>query len=821
MPSQETISDGTTLSMSPVADPRSTVTGPNYRFTLMDEVVLRYEWSLDGVFEDRASTLAIHRSFPPTQFSVQDTKANLEIVTPNFHVVYDKKRFSQSGLHVTFSSKTTLWGSEWRFGQDAIDKNLGGTARTLDECDGRCEMGAGILSRSGYAALDDSESMLFDGMGFVSPRRPGDRIDGYLFCYGLDYKRAMRSYFAISGRQPRLPRWALGNWWSRFHRYSADSYVALMDKFRAQDIPLSVAVIDMDWHLVHDVRVPHAGWTGYTWNETLFPNPTDFGRALHDRNLRITLNDHPHSGLHHHEALYEEMAKALNHDTSDRAPIAFDPTNKRLLDAWLTILHRSLERQACDFWWIDWQQGSTSRVPGLDPLWLLNHFHFLDNANKVGGSPLIFSRYAGPGSHRYPVGFSGDSFATWASLQFQPEFTATASNIGYGWWSHDIGGHMHGYRDDELTTRWVQFGAFSPILRLHSSDSQWASKEPCLYREEYAKVMTSALQLRHRLVPYIFTMNVVGAVSDEPLIQPMYWKYPARDEAYEFPNQYSFGTALVVAPVVTACSKVTGLASVKVWIPPQRHVDIFTGWVYDGDREISMHRSISNIPVLAAQGSIIPLDLTLAPSNGCFNPEGYEVYIVVGQNGHFVIIEDPRDDVDNPQKLDGPDRQIKIEFDQLAGRVKVESGGKWWKFRFVAVSRVPYGVRVLFNGAKQADATFNLEDTTGPPGLVVEVPPQPVDGTIIVDLGLNPQLDCIDPVETISNMLLDWQIDFALKEKLWKIVTSGQNESIKLGRLLTLGIEKALIGPIVEVLCSDSRTATGDTAFESIVAEEV
>ena len=74
---------------------------------------------------------------------------------------------------------------------------------------------------------------------------------------------------------------------------------------------------------------------------------------------------------------------------------------------------------------------------------------------------MTFSRYAGPGSHRYPVGFSGDTIVTWESLRFQPYFTANASNIGYGWWSHDIGGHMFGYRDEELEVRWYQLRARS------------------------------------------------------------------------------------------------------------------------------------------------------------------------------------------------------------------------------------------------------------------------------------------------------------------------------------------------------------------------
>ena len=98
---------------------------------------------------------------------------------------------------------------------------------------------------------------------------------------------------------------------------------------------------------------------------------------------------------------------------------------------------------------------------------MLNHYHYLDSGRR-GNRRLTFSRYAGLGSHRYPIGFSGDTVISWDSLDFQPYFTATASNVGYGWWSHDIGGHMKGTKDDELATRWVQLGVFSPINRLHS-----------------------------------------------------------------------------------------------------------------------------------------------------------------------------------------------------------------------------------------------------------------------------------------------------------------------------------------------------------------
>ena len=214
------------------------------------------------------------------------------------------------------------------------------------------------------------------------------------------------------------------------------------------------------------------------------------------------------------------------------------------------MLHRGLEDDGVDFWWLDWQSGPHSRVAGIDPLWMLNHFHFLDSA-RDGRRPLTFSRYAGPGSHRYPVGFSGDTVISWASLAFQPYFTATASNIGYGWWSHDIGGHMFGGKDDELATRWVQLGVFSPILRLHSGANPFTAKEPWTFEPAARAVMTEHLRLRHRLVPYLHTMNHRAASEGRPLVEPLYHRWPSADEAYDQPNQFLFGSELVVAPLTT------------------------------------------------------------------------------------------------------------------------------------------------------------------------------------------------------------------------------------------------------------------------------
>jgi alpha-glucosidase (family GH31 glycosyl hydrolase) len=795
--------------VKPVANASAVVSGENYRFTVLTDGLLRYEWAPDGVFEDRASTFAVNRDLPVPHIRLSNTPEKLEIVTSRFHLTYNKKPFSASGLTVLIKGKIGNHGSVWRYGDDDVGEsqfgNLGGTARTLDDVNGRIALGPGVISRRGYATVDDSQSMLFDEKGWVAGRKPGERIDGYLFAYALDYRGAIKALFALSGPQPLLPRWALGNWWSRYYAYRADEYLALMDEFRAKGIPLSVAVLDMDWHLIHDPAVHQSGasgWTGYTWDRKLFPDPPAFLAELHRRNLRVTLNDHPAEGVHSYEDPYEEMSKALGHDTSNKDPIPFDITDRKFLDTFFDILHRNFENEGVDFWWIDWQQGPYSRMPGVDPLWMLNHFHFLDSARE-NRRPLTFSRFAGPGSHRYPVGFSGDTHVTWESLHFQPEFTSTASNIGYGWWSHDIGGHMLGSKDDELATRWLQFGIFSPIMRLHSTSNPWNTKEPWLFGIEAEIVMKDALRFRHRLMPYIYTMNMRSASGDEPIVQPIYWDYPRREEAYRVKNQYFFGSELMVAPITEPRDPRLRLARVRAWFPPGRHVDIFTGAVYDGDRGLWVSRPLGGYPVFAREGSIIPLDAAEQPLNGGDNPNSFEVLIVIGADGTFEMVEDDGTG-SNPSEINWA--RTLFEFTQASGTLTIgpakgasAGGDREWNVRFVGVtSQMP--IRVLVDGVERKVVAKPVKN-----GTLVMAGACKSSSELVIKLCENPQLDVTDPPAHIFPLLSDAQIEFDLKEEIWAVLKSKVSPSIQASRLHAIKMDLKLLDALLEYLLADSR----------------
>jgi len=648
------------LDTHPVADAANVVQGDHYRITVLDPGLVRLEYSPTGEFEDRASQMALNRAFPPCDFTLTRSDGpdgQLEISTERLHLTYDCGEFTTHGLSVHAKGGFHSNDSVWRYGVES--PNLGGTARTLDDVDGAIALEDGVLAYDGVAMVDDSSTVLLTDDGWIASRRNGN-LDLYVFAFGRDFTRALEVLYTLTGPTPVLPRYALGNWWSRYHPYSADEYLTLMDRFRDEQVPLSVAVIDMDWHLV-DIDPRHgSGWTGYTWNTDLFPDPAGFLAGLHERGLATSLNVHPAEGVHAHEKAYRAIAERVGVDPESQVAVAFDPTDPDFLEAYFEELHHPLEREGVDFWWLDWQQGGVTRVPGLDPLWLLNHFHYLDSA-RDGRRPLTFSRYAGIGSHRYPIGFSGDTVISWESLDFQPRFTATASNAGYGWWSHDIGGHFKGYKDDELATRWVQLGVFSPVNRLHSGLNPFNTKEPWRFGARAREVMAEFLRLRHQLLPYLATMNV-RAHEGRPVVEPMYYSHPDEPAAYTVPNQFMFGTELLVAPITTPADRETGLARVKAWLPEGEWVDVFTGTTYRGGRTLHLYRDLGSIPVLARAGAVVPMVPADAVAFGADPSSRVEVRVHAGADGEFTLVED-RDD--------SRWARTRITYDDASGQVTV------------------------------------------------------------------------------------------------------------------------------------------------------
>ena len=775
----------------PLADPRAIIRGKGYRITVLTGRLIRLEYSADGTFRDTATQMALCREFPVPEFTVSESDRELTLETEYIRLRYNRQPFSSTGLSAELKGAFAVYASVWHYGDPV--KTLGGTARTLDEADGEIPLEDGIQSFRGYSVLDDSASMGMDETGRLLPARPAGE-DLYLFAYGHDFSSAVRDYLRLSGSVPVVPRFALGNWWSRFYPYTQQEYRQLMERFQREGIPLSVAVLDMNWHVTTIDPKYGPGWTGYTWDREKFPDPAKLLAWLHDQGLKVTLNDHPADGVRPCEELYPQMAEAMGGDPADGKSFPFDAADENRIRALEDTVISAHEQIGVDFWWLDWQQQGGTSDPGMDPLFVLNHTRFL-HALETEHPALILSRYGGPGSHRYPLGFSGDTCITWASLDFQPRFTATAANIGYGWWSHDIGGHMHGSFDPELFVRWVQFGTFSPVMRLHSSNNPFMNKEPWTYSAEKTEILKDYLRLRHRLIPWLYSQNVKCSEEGSMLLRPLYYDCPDDWSLYfRKRNQYLFGDCLTVCPVTRPADRETGLGEAEAWLPEGIWTDFFTGLRYHGGRQFSLYRPLSGMPVLAKAGGILPMNGDPELKNGAELPEKILLRLFPEAGGETQLIEDngllPADPAYRravtPVRMERGSG-LTIEILPPEGDVSLLPAGRC----FIAEI---YGVSDILPDLSGCEYTSSYDAERRILRLELHAPSCRLTWSVF------PEAPVPDRIRLIREILQQAQIAYDLKTAVFNTVRKLPDPAELAAELHTMSLSASLFGAILEIL---------------------
>lgn len=639
-------------------NPGATVTDGRARFQVLTPTLIRLEYDADGEFEDRNTFFAIHRAFPVPEYSVERSDGELRIETGALTLRYDRGSgpFTSETLAIELSveGQTREAHPEWKEPnqqtpvpdevnppstlpdpgvQDPTDENLQGWYRALDNQATRRELHDGLLSTRGWYLLDDTTTVLLDEYGQLQSRPQagsGSGLDdseptyqdGYFFGYGRAYKRALVELADLVGAPPLLPRKAFGNWYSRWHPHSAAEYRSeLVPTFREEGVPLDVLVVDTDW------KQPNA-WNGWNWDDSLFPAPGEFVEWAHDEGLLVTLNTHP--SIASDDPKLEEAdrrAGGLIEDTGrggfTNAAIEGDPqeaSDTTYVWDWADDAHResfrwvheSITETGIDFWWPDWCcDESKSTLPGLPPDTLHNAI-YTDLANLDAGRAFTLSRIGSsfqnesgnvPGpwaDRRTTVHFTGDTAPTWEMLDFEIFFTVAEGNAGFPYVSHDIGS-FHGPRlPEDMYVRWVQFGTFQPILRLHSNDGQ---RLPWQYEEPARSIATEFLRLRHALVPYLYSLARVAHDTGVPMCRGTYLEYPTLEAAYEYDRQYLLGEQLLVAPIASPGP----VAGKEVWFPPGIWIDYFTGETYEGPDAGTITAPLERIPVFVPAGGIVPL----------------------------------------------------------------------------------------------------------------------------------------------------------------------------------------------------------------------
>lgn len=667
------------IAQNPIAKNEAIINSGNTRFTVLTPEMIRIEYSENGNFEDRATFTIQNREMDVVpSFSKTEDNEFLYIETDRLKLKYRKGSnpktipASPDNLTITMSHKgqSVLW-----YPGKPDPLNLKGTCRTLDGSNGdnkRSELEDGLISRSGWAVIDDSWSAARPdgsrsfalepnkevGFDWWSERKDPYAMDLYFMGYGSDYKKALADFTKVAGKIPLPPNYVFGYWYSRYSSYSDDDYRQIMADIKENDIPIDVLILDMDWHWNGSAGCGSAGrggWTGWSWNTNLISDPVKLLNDIHDNNLRLSLNLHPADGINSVESpqYYNAMKSELNGKYDKNGTIAWSLDYPDFTKSFFKNIIRDHEAEGVDFWWLDWQQYLTSpENQGLGETFWCNHVFYNDmKTNRPDRRPVIFHRWGGLGSHRYQIGFSGDALINFPTLAFQPYFTATASNVGYTYWGHDLGGHAFTdektVNDPELVLRWLQYGVFSPILRSHATNDSRIERR--MWKFSNFPLMRDAVKLRYALFPYIYTMARKTYDTGLGICRPLYYEFPDDEEAYKYEGEYFFGDNILVAPITEPAAD--GKTSQKeIWFPRGKWWSVTTNQIIEGPCVMTMNFKAEDIPYFFKAGAVIPMN----PSSvDRVTAKAAQIVLntVAGSEGNDILYEDEGDNSDYATKF--------------------------------------------------------------------------------------------------------------------------------------------------------------------------
>jgi alpha-glucosidase (family GH31 glycosyl hydrolase) len=541
--------------------------------------------------------------------------------------------------------------------------NLGGWTRALDNQDAPVPVHPGLIATSGWYVLDDTQTVLLAGSspGFeVRAAHAGPYQDWYLFAYGHDYASGLSDLRALTGPAPLLPRSAFGVWFSRYYPYSEAEYHALDAQFLADRVPLDTVSIDTDFKRENNALGAALGsivagapglpysWNGWEWDSALFPDPQRFIDWAHSQGISLAINIHPSIDTDDPRyaatvADFGPLAPAGGGCEIEQADpfgvcMGFNWTNPRQLAAYFA-LQQPFAQQGIDLFWLDWCcENPQPDIPGLTAdTWINSRYAGFEQARglrwlalaRIGGGyeddGSDGDRTEGDGGdgafaeHRYSIQFTADTCATWSMLAFEAELSADEGNIGLPYVSDDIGSYngvpgslpcgdadvlgplaqSSRHLPDDFYVRWVQFGTFQPIDRLHSNHGD---RLPWEYDAAADQAATEFLQLREALNPYIYTLARRAYDTGLPITGGLYLEWPGQPGAYDHPSEYTFGPDIVVSPVTAPGNP----APATVWVPPGTWFDYFTGQRFVGPATQTLWVPFSQMPVLVKAGRIVP-----------------------------------------------------------------------------------------------------------------------------------------------------------------------------------------------------------------------
>ena len=615
-----------------MANSNNIIQGNKYRFTVLSQGLIRLEYNENGIFEDRPTSFAWYRNMPFVNYIKNETDSKIEIETDYFKLSYIKERFfSGTKLNPISNLKVSLKGTDkiWYYGHPEV-RNYGYPSSSIDDNDDKVVMKKGLYSTDGFATYDDSDSYIIDKNGMFIPRE-NKTIDIYLFMYLNNYQMCLTDYFSITGYPTLIPRYALGTWWSKNTNYTDDNIKSLVEDFDNNEIPLSVILLDNYWHTRNYEGKELE--SGFSFNNKNYTNPINLIAYLHSKGIHLGLSINPVEGIYPYEKRYEEVKKYLIPD--ERGVIPFNVLDPLCLDVYFKILISPLNSVGVDFYWL------TTR--GYNNLYLLKHYQFLNQYQYIKNRPLMVSRNSDLCEHRYPVLYTGKSIVSWDTLKKYVFYNLTSANIGGPFYAHDIGGTYKGTENNELYIRFVQLGVFSPIFKFGSEIGKYYHRQPWKWSFKTYKICKDYINLRYRLIPYLYSEAYKYHKYGKLMIEPVYYKYSRYYDDDNYRNEYYFCSDFFVAPIVSQKDYLMNRVVHKLFLPDGVWYDFKSGKKFIGDNKYILFYREEEYPYFVREGAIIPLN-NLKQQDGYSNntncPKNMEIKVFPGRSNSYKLYED-------------------------------------------------------------------------------------------------------------------------------------------------------------------------------------
>lgn len=756
--------------------PRNIIQGDKYRFTILTPRLIRLEYNKDNIFEDRATSLVVNRDFGKVNFSVNETDISLNIATEYFTLTYSKSQpITSHNIKVVVNGTDR----EWQPGNKEI-RNVGGINYSLDYFENNLKLDHGLYSLDGYTVIDDSKNFVIENENFL-PR--GECVDLYLFVYKSDLGLCLQDYFNLTGYPSLIPRYALGSWWYKNDAYNMYDIDNIIKKFNDNHIPISVFLLGSKWH--NNV-------CNYSYDLSLF-DVNNLRNFYLSKKQKFGLTINPELPINQIDPLYKQLYTYFNQPGNTLNLIPLD-NNK--ISIYLNTIVNYLLGSGIKIFNIDYYNPQDKYG-----LFLLNHYHYtIANLSERG---VILSRNPGIAPHRYPIIYSGRTKVSWDTLKILPTYNNSASNMGVCWHAHAIGGYYGGIEDDELYIRYIQLGVFSPIFILASDTGKYYKREPWRWNQIKLSVIKEYMQLRNKLVPYIYNEGYVYHKYGVPIVQPLYYKYPKIYDEPNYVNQYFFGSKIMISPITKKKNPEMNRVVQRIFIPNGVWYDYTTGKKFSGNKYYVNFYKEEDYPIFVKEGSIIPMSLD--DDTNC--PRNMEIQVFPAENGLYGSYELYEDDgislntdknfLITKMNLDKTEYGYKFTIARKDGNMNLPNRNYLLRFRNM---KSPDKVIVKYQNQAITN-NYSIEKND----FLVKIDDFNVYEKIEVNIfGSNIEIETISVInEEIQGILDDLEINTILKEKIDAIIFSDlpvNKKRIQLRKLKKSGLEPKFINMFIGLL---------------------